>query len=236
MHDIRDQSEDVDRCQCQCQLIRGADVLFARQVLGDDADSHFLISPQSWDSLPISSSIYLNGLIYIALYHSAQKIWSYLPDQFSQYSETITLTFPPFMNRSLTSRIIFKGFLKSLQSPPISRHLSTATRALPTTDFGMTTAIFKHIDTSSYQGKPWSKVDGPGTSFKLVDHEREVVNIRGQQHKFTTDNSGFAVYEDPAKEKSFTDETAIRNEYYGEVEAMLRKRLPGVKKVSVWLF
>lgn len=97
----------------------------------------------------------------------------------------------------------------------------------------MTTAIFKHIDTSSYQGKPWSKVDGPGTSFKLLDHEREVVNIRGQQHKFTTDNSGFAVYEDPAKEKSFTDENAIRNEYYGEVEAMLRKRLPGVKKVSV---
>jgi hypothetical protein len=97
----------------------------------------------------------------------------------------------------------------------------------------MTTANFKYIDTTSYQGKPWSKVDGPGTSFSLLDYERDVINIRGQQHKFSTDNSGFAVYEEPSKEKLFTDDSAIRNDYYGEVEAMLRKRLPGVKKVSL---
>jgi hypothetical protein len=97
----------------------------------------------------------------------------------------------------------------------------------------MTTATFKYIDTSSYQGKPWSKVDGPGTSFTLLDRERDVINIRGQQHKFSTDNSGFAVYEEPSKEVLFTDDSAIRSEYYGEVEAMLRKRLPGVKKVRV---
>lgn len=97
----------------------------------------------------------------------------------------------------------------------------------------MTTATFKYLDKTSYQGKPWSKVDGPGHSFKLVDFERDVINIRGQQHKFSTDNSGFAVYDEPSKEKLFTDDSVIRNGYYGEVEAMLRKQLPGVKKVSL---
>lgn len=98
----------------------------------------------------------------------------------------------------------------------------------------MTRANFKYLDTNSYQGKPWSKVDGPGTSFSLLDSERDVINIRGQQHKFSTDNSGFAVYEESSEEKLFNDDSAIRNGYYSEVEAMLRKRLPGVKKVVIF--
>ncbi|KAK4989141.1 hypothetical protein LTR50_003477 [Elasticomyces elasticus] len=98
----------------------------------------------------------------------------------------------------------------------------------------MTTATFKYMDTTSYQGKPWAKVDGPGLSFKLIDHKCPVHNIRGQEHDFTTNNSGFAVYNDPAKEKSFTDDAAVRNEYYAEVEAMLKKRLSGVKKVVIF--
>lgn len=100
----------------------------------------------------------------------------------------------------------------------------------------MTAATFKYIDPLSIEGlgKPWSKVDDGGKSFRLIDHEREVINIRGQQHKFSTDNSGFAVYEEPAKEKLFTDEAAIRDGYYAEVESMLRKKLPGVKKVVIF--
>lgn len=99
----------------------------------------------------------------------------------------------------------------------------------------MTTATFKYIDTSSYTGKPWSKVDGPGTSFTLQDHQRNVISLRGQESQFSTDTSGFAVYQHPAQEKVFTDEAAIRNGYYAEVESMLRARLPGkVKKVVIF--
>jgi len=99
----------------------------------------------------------------------------------------------------------------------------------------MTTATFKYIDPSSYTGKPWGKVDGPGRSYTLQDHQRNVTSLRGQESEFSTETSGFAVYKHPAQEKVFTDDTAIRNGYYAEVEAMLRSRLPGkVKKVVIF--
>lgn len=99
----------------------------------------------------------------------------------------------------------------------------------------MTTATFKHIDPStSSSAKPWSKVDGPGMSFEMKDYHRNVHNIRDDADNFTTDNSGFAVYNSPAKEKLFTDDVAVREGYYQEVENMLRQRLPGVKKVHIF--
>lgn len=102
----------------------------------------------------------------------------------------------------------------------------------------MTTATFKHIDPTSYVEsteafvKPWSKVDGPGWSFKLIDKKKSVENLRGQEQNFGVDISGFAVYKSPAKEKKFVDETAIMNGYYKEVEQLLKNKLPGVKKVK----
>ncbi|KAF2707190.1 hypothetical protein K504DRAFT_458635 [Pleomassaria siparia CBS 279.74] len=98
----------------------------------------------------------------------------------------------------------------------------------------MTTAQFKHIDTTSYTGKPWNKVDGPGSSFKQLLHERPVTNIRGKEGDFGTDISGFAVYNSPASEKAFTDDSAVREGYYAEVESLLRDRLPGIKKVVIF--
>jgi hypothetical protein len=101
----------------------------------------------------------------------------------------------------------------------------------------MVTATFKYIDPSSYEGKgkPWAKVDGPGKSFALKDHQRNVTSLRGIESEFSTDNSGFAVYKHPAHEKLFTDDSAIRNAYYAEVESMLKERLPGkVKKVVIF--
>ncbi|KAJ9631692.1 hypothetical protein H2203_000091 [Taxawa tesnikishii (nom. ined.)] len=100
----------------------------------------------------------------------------------------------------------------------------------------MTTGRFKYIDPSSYtpDAKPWGKVDGPGTSFTLTDHERPVENIRGQESNFTTDNSGFAIYHSAAKETEFTDDAAVRSGYYGEVEALLKEKLPGVKRVEIF--
>ncbi|KKY14601.1 hypothetical protein UCRPC4_g06688 [Phaeomoniella chlamydospora] len=104
----------------------------------------------------------------------------------------------------------------------------------------MTTAQIVYIDPASYIDskepfvKPWSKVDGPGYSFKLVEHARPVKDIRGQESKYSTDTSGFAVYNYPAQEKSFTDEKAVREGYYAEVEQVLRDKLPGIKKVVIF--
>ncbi|KAI2483001.1 hypothetical protein Ptr902_05318 [Pyrenophora tritici-repentis] len=98
----------------------------------------------------------------------------------------------------------------------------------------MTTASFSHIDTTSYTGKPWNKVDGPGVSFTQKWHERSVHNLRGQEADFNIDNSGFAVYNYPAKEKLFTDEEAVQQGYYAEVEALLREKIPGIKKVVIF--
>ncbi|GAB7344924.1 hypothetical protein MBLNU457_3359t1 [Dothideomycetes sp. NU457] len=104
----------------------------------------------------------------------------------------------------------------------------------------MTTGQFKYIDPTTYVHstepfiKPWNKVDGPGTSYSLIDHERSVENIRGQEDKFSTDKSGFALYNHPAKETAFVDESAIRNGYYAEVESLLRSKLPGIKKVVMF--
>jgi len=104
----------------------------------------------------------------------------------------------------------------------------------------MTSATFKYIEPSSYTSssepfvKPWSKVDGPGTSFTLTDHKRSVENLRGQESNFSTDISGFAVYKSPAQETAFTDNKAVEQGYYVEVESLLRQKLPGVKKVVIF--
>ncbi|KAK1919529.1 hypothetical protein P3342_001821 [Pyrenophora teres f. teres] len=105
----------------------------------------------------------------------------------------------------------------------------------------MTTASFSHIDTTSYTGKPWNKVDGPGVSFTQKWHERSVHNLRGQEAEFNTDNSGFAVYKYPAKEKlsqtrrQYSKATTLRLRLYfqvhvdqtpGAAEARVRRHLP----------
>ncbi|KAF2031736.1 hypothetical protein EK21DRAFT_62388 [Setomelanomma holmii] len=98
----------------------------------------------------------------------------------------------------------------------------------------MTTASFFHIDPSSYSSKPWSKVDGPGNNFTRKEHSRKVHNLRGREQEYTIDNSGFAVYQFPAKEKLFTEDSAVREGYYQEVESLLREKLHGVKKVVIF--
>ncbi|KAI1804849.1 hypothetical protein F4811DRAFT_518619 [Daldinia bambusicola] len=100
----------------------------------------------------------------------------------------------------------------------------------------MTTAVFKHIDAAAVPPgtRPWAKVDVEANSFKLAEHTRPVHNLRGRESEFTTDNCGFAVFTEPSNEKTFTDDAAVRGPYYQEVEDLLKKHIPGVKKVVIF--
>ncbi|KAK7453134.1 methyltransferase [Colletotrichum acutatum] len=99
----------------------------------------------------------------------------------------------------------------------------------------MTTGNFRYLDPATLEGsKPWAKVDTDVTSFSRLERRRSVVNIRESTEEFGTDVSGFAVYNSPAKEKDFTDDEAVRSGYYAEVEALLKEKLPGVKKVVIF--
>lgn len=105
----------------------------------------------------------------------------------------------------------------------------------------MTTGVFKYIDPASYDPhatepfkKPWGKVDGPGSSYTLIDKTRSVDNIRGRESEFSTDNSGFAVYNSPSKENNFNDASWVTTNYYAQVEELLREKLPGIKKVVLF--
>ena len=106
----------------------------------------------------------------------------------------------------------------------------------------MTTATFKHIDPKTYDPsatapfhKPWSKVDGPGSSFDLISLPRHVTNLRHHHQPnspdFTIDTAGFSFHHAPSTEKAFTDETTIRTAYYAEVETLLRTLHPDITKV-----
>jgi len=61
-----------------------------------------------------------------------------------------------------------------------------------------------------------------------------VHNIRGKEQDFSTDKSGFGVYNIPAKEKLFVDDATVRDGYYKEVEEVLRQTHPGIKKVHIF--
>ena len=105
----------------------------------------------------------------------------------------------------------------------------------------MTTATFRYIDPNSYDHdatepfkKPWNKVDVPTFSYKLSSHEHSVKNLRGLESGFSIDNAGFAVYREPSTVTTFTDDGQIRGGYYREVERLLRKHLPGIKKVVIF--
>ncbi|KAF7557454.1 hypothetical protein G7Z17_g657 [Cylindrodendrum hubeiense] len=100
----------------------------------------------------------------------------------------------------------------------------------------MTTGVFRYIDPASLNtgSGAWSKVDADVTSFRRTERRRSVADIRKSNLEFGTDISGFAVYNAPAEEKTFTDDEAVRNGYYAEVKALLRSKLPGIKKVVIF--
>lgn len=102
----------------------------------------------------------------------------------------------------------------------------------------MTTGAFRYIDPAATS--PWAKVDTDVTSFSRVQRQRSVTNLRDQDpSNYGVDISGFAVYNSPSKADPSIffahDDTAVRTDYYAEVETLLRQRLgSGVKKVFIF--
>lgn len=102
----------------------------------------------------------------------------------------------------------------------------------------MTTSNFRYIDPTSVEDsdvpfvKPWAKVDTDGQSFKYTSRSADIINIRGRESEFSTDISGFSVHNRPAQEKAFTEDQVVRDNYYPEVEAVLREKLPEGNKVK----
>lgn len=159
------------------------------------------------------------------------------------------VVFPPIQSHCdrtrLTSSSCTQRICMCLRSPSTQRLLTTViesiARSSPTRSVStMTTATFKYMDPASYVKssepfvKPWGKVDDGGRSYAYTDRQRPVENIRGHEDNFGIDVSGFGVYHYPAKEKAFTNDQQVRDEYYKEVEQLLRDKLPGIKKVVIF--
>lgn len=127
----------------------------------------------------------------------------------------------------------------SPQSPHCTQPFLTSPDAhSPASSKMATIGSFRYLDpatlTSATAAKPWAKVDTDATSYSQTTRRRSVADIRPLASTSSTDTSGFALYHAPAQEKSFTDDKAIRTGYYAEVQALLRAKLPGIKKVVIF--
>ncbi|KAJ3203071.1 hypothetical protein HDU82_006871 [Entophlyctis luteolus] len=99
----------------------------------------------------------------------------------------------------------------------------------------MPVATFFHIDptTIAVSEKPWAKVDCMDQSYRTVGVQREVQNVRGREHEFGTDKSGFAFVSHASAVSDFSDEALVRGEYYAEVESLVKATL-GASRVVIF--
>lgn len=74
---------------------------------------------------------------------------------------------------------------------------------------------------------------GAATSLPIETHAVPIRNGRPQSWRYSLDEHGFALIRAPSSVADFYDERAIRQDYYPEVEALLRQRL-GASRVLVF--
>ena len=70
-------------------------------------------------------------------------------------------------------------------------------------------------------------------NFTSRDHEVQIENVRGKEDQYSLDKSGFAFVKAVSKQKAFTDNEEIAEEYYPE-SAELIKKLTGATRVVVF--
>ena len=69
----------------------------------------------------------------------------------------------------------------------------------------------------TYVGKP-ETYDRPVETTTMLVHD-----IRGEEHKYSLDTTGFQIYRHASQETAFQDEAEIKRIYYPEVEDILKK-------------
>lgn len=74
----------------------------------------------------------------------------------------------------------------------------------------------------------------PRTNLAPEAHPTIIHDIRGKEDTVSLDQNGFAFVKYPSEEREFVDEERIKSVYYKEVEELLKKHVPGVKKVHIF--
>lgn len=66
-------------------------------------------------------------------------------------------------------------------------------------------------------------VDRPKTYDRPFEsHPTTVKDVRGRENEYSLDSNGFQFYRHPSVEKGFVDDEQIKDQYYKEVEQLLK--------------
>ncbi|KAK4694614.1 hypothetical protein P7C71_g2998, partial [Lecanoromycetidae sp. Uapishka_2] len=79
----------------------------------------------------------------------------------------------------------------------------------------------------SYVGKP-ETYERPSETRAMVVHD-----IRGEEDKYTLDRTGFQIFQHVSRETAFADEAEIKENYYPEIEEIL-KSATGASKIFIF--
>jgi len=75
--------------------------------------------------------------------------------------------------------------------------------------------------------------DGPQRNYGDVTHIVPINDIRGHESDFTLDKNGFQIVQSNTLEREFKDDEQIKDGYYKEIEALLKK-VTGAHKVVIF--
>jgi len=73
----------------------------------------------------------------------------------------------------------------------------------------------------------------PNSNIVPEPHPTIIHDIRGKEDTVSLDTTGFKFVKHVSQEKTFTDEEAIKSQYYREVEELLKKET-GAKRVFIF--
>jgi hypothetical protein len=88
--------------------------------------------------------------------------------------------------------------------------------------------------------KPWNYVEkppegSPQRNYGEHPHEVTINDIRGREHEFDMNVNGFGTIKGiESKEKDFTDDESIKQNYYPEVEKLLLDNVAGANRVFIF--
>lgn len=105
---------------------------------------------------------------------------------------------------------------------------------------GETRSTLTFFDPPADGAAPFNYVEqppegSPQRNFGQDDHEVTINDIRGREQEFDMNVNGFGTISGiESKEKEFTDDEQIKENYYPEVEQLLLDHVPGAKRVFIF--